>query len=230
MACDPPRRVVVLCVHDDIILPLLQAALEALGITSFAATNGRDALEAAEKLHPDAVILDNHLPDMTGGELAVKIKRICSEMIVIMSSALPELPQDNVEFMDAFISKREVVRPLLSALQRLLRRDNPETREFPRYSLRLPVAVIVNRFGSSAVLYGICSSLSEGGIGGTIEGNLVPGEFVQVQGSDPRLGFSLESHAQVRYRKGETYGFAFYDVTPQQRVEVQRLCQRLASA
>ena len=135
MACDPPRRVVVLCVHDDIILPLLQAALEALGITSFAATNGRDALEAAAKLRPDAVILDHHLLDMTGGELAVKIKRICPDTIVIMSSALPELPREDVEVLDAFIRKREVVRPLLSALQRL--RLCPETFALSLNELRL---------------------------------------------------------------------------------------------
>ena len=79
------------------------------------------------------------------------------------------------------------------------------------------------------MLSGVCNDLGEGGIGGNIEGNLVPGEFVQVQGSDTRLNFSLESHAQVRYRKGATYGFAFCDVTPEQQAEVQRLCQRLAS-
>ncbi len=230
MASNPTRMVVLLCVDDEITLPLLQAALEALGISSLAATNGRDALEATATLRPDAVILDHQLPDMTGGELAAKIKRACPDTMVIMASALPELPQDNVAFLAAFVHKREVVHPLLSALQRLLQGDHPENRKFPRYSVRLPLAIIVDRFGSSAVLYGICSSFSEGGIGGTIDGNLVPGEFVRVQGSDPRLDFSLESPAQVRYRKGETYGFAFCDVTPQQRVEMQRLCQRLASA
>jgi CheY-like chemotaxis protein len=220
----------MLCVDDEVVLSVLQAALEAQGVGFLAATNGREALEAAAERRPDGVILNYHLPDMTGGELAAEVKRICPDTIIIMFSALPELPADAVGYLDTFVHKREGVGPLLSALNRLLLRDKPEARRFPRYPVWLPLAIIVNRFGSSAVLFGICSSLSEGGIGGTIEGNLVPGEFVRVQGSDPRLDFSLESHAQVRYRKGETYGFAFCDVTPQQRVEMQRLCQRLASA
>ena len=230
MASDPIRRVVVLCVDDDVIRSLLQSAFEARDISFLAANNGREALEVAAERRPDGVILNHHLPDMTGGELAAKIKRICPDTIIIMFSALPELPPDAVGFLDAFLHKSEGVRPLLLTLQQTLGRLQPEARRFPRYPVRLPLAIIVNRFGSSAVLFGICSSFSEGGIGGTIEGNLVPGEFVQVQGSDSRLNLSLESHAQVRYRKGETYGFAFCDVTPQQRVEVQRLCQRLASA
>jgi CheY-like chemotaxis protein len=230
MASNPIRSVIVLCVDDDIILSLLQAALEAQGMGFLAANNGRDALEVAAEYRPDGVILDHYLPDMTGGELAAEIKRICPDTKIIMFSALPELPPDAVGFLDAFVYKSEGVRPLLLTLQRILGRPQPEARRFPRYPVRLPLAIIVNRLGSSAVLFGICSNFGEGGIGCTIEGNLVPGEFVQVQGSDSRLDFSLESHAHVRYRKGETYGFAFCDVTPQQQVEVQRLCQRLASA
>ena len=230
MASNPLRNVVVLCVDDEVILSLLQAALEARDIGFLAANNGREALEVAAERRPDGVILNHHLPDMTGGELAAEMKRICPDTIIIMFSALPELPPDAVGFLDAFNHKSEGVRPLLVTLQRMLGRLQPEARRFPRYPVRLPLAVIVNRFGKSAVLFGLCSNVGEGGIGGRIEGNLVPGEFVQVQGSDSRLDISLESYAQVRYRKEETYGFAFCDVTPPQRVEVQRLCQRLASA
>jgi CheY-like chemotaxis protein len=230
MASNPLRNVVVLCVDDEVILSLLQAALEARDIGFLAANNGREALEVAAERRPDGVILNHHLPDMTGGELAAEMKRICPDTIIIMFSALPELPPDAVGFLDAFNHKSEGVRPLLVTLQRMLGRLQPEARRFPRYPVRLPLAVIVNRFGKSAVLFGICGNFGEGGIGGTIEGNLVPGEFVQVLGSDSQLKFSLESHAQVRYRKGDAYGFAFCDVTSQQQVEVQRLCQRLASA
>jgi CheY-like chemotaxis protein len=230
MASNPLRNVVVLCVDDEVILSLLQAALEARDIGFLAANNGREALEVAAERRPDGVILNHHLPDMTGGELAAEMKRICPDTIIIMFSALPELPPDAVGVLDAFNHKSEGVRPLLVTLQRMLGRLQPEARRFPRYPVRLPLAVIVNRFGKSAVLFGICGNFGEGGIGGTIEGNLVPGEFVQVLGSDSQLKFSLESHAQVRYRKGDAYGFAFCDVTSQQQVEVQRLCQRIASA
>jgi hypothetical protein len=108
--------------------------------------------------------------------------------------------------------------------------ERTEARSFPRYPIRLPLAVNVDRSGESAVLVGVLINVGEGGIRGRIEGNLVPGEFVKVRSSDSRLNFRLESYAQVRYRKEETYGFAFCHVAPEPQVEVQRLCQRLASA
>ncbi len=124
MASDPIRSVVVLCVDDDVILSLLQAALEGQGIGFLAATNGREALEVAARRRPDGVILDHQLPDMTGGTLAAEIKRVCPDTIIIMFSALPELPPDAVGFLDTFVHKGEGVRPLLSALQRLLMRPH----------------------------------------------------------------------------------------------------------
>jgi CheY-like chemotaxis protein len=234
MSSSPNRSIVVLCVDDEVILTLLQAALEAQGIGFLAANNVREALEVAAELRPNGVILDHYLPGATGGttggKLAAEIKHISPDTIIIMFSTLPDLPPDAVGFVDAFVQKGGGVHPLLLTLQGMLGRLQPESRRFPRYPIRVPLAVTVSRLGESAVLFGVCSNFGEGGIGGSIEGNLVPGELVQVQGSDMRLDFRLESYAQVRYRKGETYGFAFCDVTPQQQAEVQRLCQRLASA
>ena len=57
MASDPPRRVVVLCVDDDVILGLLQSALEAQGVGFLAANNGREALKITVERRPDGVIV-----------------------------------------------------------------------------------------------------------------------------------------------------------------------------
>ncbi len=63
------------------------------------------------------------------------------------------------------------------------------------------------------MLCGVSFNFGEGGIGGKIEGELVPGEFVLLQIVDSRLARPLEPRAQVRYREDDTYGFKFYDVS-----------------
>ncbi len=231
MTSNPIRSVVVLCVDDEeAVRCLLETALEQFGYVALGASNGREALHLATQHRIDAIILDYRMPDMNGAEVALEMKRHWPDVPIILYSASSDLPSSTLTRVDAFVAKGERLSILVAVLQRLLGRPQPDARRFPRYPVRLPLAVIVNRSGESAVLSGVSSNLGEGGIGCTIKGNLVPGEFIQVQGSDSELDFSLESHAQVRYRKEEAYGFEFCDVTPQQRVDVQRLCQRLASA
>ena len=229
MASRNPKRNIVLCVDDEVILSVLQAALELYGYAFVAAHSGGEALELAAELRPDAVIFDHHLPDMTGGKLATKMKRIRPDIVIILFSGSPAPPPDAVGFVDAFVQKSEGIRPLVAVLQRMLGRSQPETRRFPRYPVRLPLAISVDRFGELAVLSGLCRNFSEGGIAARIDGTLVPGEFVEVQVSDSRLNFGFKSSAQVCHRTGRTYGFAFLDITPSQKLDVQRLCQRLAS-
>jgi len=221
---------IVLCLDDEAILSLLQAALEAHDCVFLSAHSGREALRLAAEHRADGVIFDQQLLDMTSVKLAAEIKHIRPDTAVIMFSGSAAPPPDAVEFVDTFLQKGGGVRPLLAALRRILGRSQPEARQFPRYPVHLPMAVVVGRFGETAVLSGICSNVGEGGIRGEIEGNLVPGEIVHVEVSDSRLKIALKSNAQVRHRTGKAYGFAFCDVTLQKHMELRRLCERLVSA
>lgn len=48
------------------------------------ATNGREAIELCEKYHPDVVILDIRMPEMTGLEAARILRERWPEMIILM--------------------------------------------------------------------------------------------------------------------------------------------------
>jgi two-component system, chemotaxis family, protein-glutamate methylesterase/glutaminase len=68
---------------------LLREVLRAPGIAVVGeATNGREAVEAAERLRPDLVIMDVHMPEADGLEATKEIMVRCPTPIVIVSSAV----------------------------------------------------------------------------------------------------------------------------------------------
>jgi CheY-like chemotaxis protein len=227
----PTTRNIVLCVDDDdALLQLHETALEAHGCLVMLARDGRQALRLAAARHLDAVILDYSMPDMNGGDVASELKRIQPNTPIILFSGSYDIPQSALQQVDAFVAKGEGLRPLLTVLQRLLQSsaETPAARRFPRYPVQVPFAVTVDRQGISTILHGMSSALGEGGIGGKIDGTLAPGEVVMVRISDSRLGIPLEPRAQVRYRKGGSYGLAFFEPSPEQQANVRRFCGQVA--
>jgi CheY-like chemotaxis protein len=53
---------------------VLEIVLRRAGYQTLTARNGREGLEMVYAHHPDLVILDNHMPEMTGSEVCRKIK------------------------------------------------------------------------------------------------------------------------------------------------------------
>jgi CheY-like chemotaxis protein len=51
------------------------------------ATDGASAIEAAESLHPDIVLLDVHLPDVDGFEVAATLKENGGAPAIVMTSS-----------------------------------------------------------------------------------------------------------------------------------------------
>jgi two-component system alkaline phosphatase synthesis response regulator PhoP len=224
-------RNVVLCVDDEeAIRCLLESALEQSGYAALVASNGREALRLVTQHRIDAVILDYCMPDMDGGEVALEMKRLRPELPIILFSGSLDIPSSTLMRIDAFVTKGEGLRPLLAVLARLLQvpgKKQAAVRRFPRFPARLSLAVTVDRAGQLAMLQGISTELGEGGIGGIVDGDLVPGECVLLTISDGPLKTQLEPRAQVRYRKNYSYGFAFSDVGPREQADVRQLCKRL---
>lgn len=54
------------------------------------AVNGRDALEKAEKFHPEFVVLDYSMPIMDGLEVAPKLKDISPQSSIVMLTAFKD--------------------------------------------------------------------------------------------------------------------------------------------
>ena len=61
----------ILIVDNEVeVLSVLERMLSIVGYSVIEATNAKDAIIIAKDMHPDLVILDILLPDMSGGETA----------------------------------------------------------------------------------------------------------------------------------------------------------------
>jgi DNA-binding NarL/FixJ family response regulator len=54
------------------------------------AEDGKEALRLAEELLPDVVLLDVHMPDMDGFEVARQLARLESPPVVVLTSSLDD--------------------------------------------------------------------------------------------------------------------------------------------
>lgn len=94
--------------------------------------NATSALEALEKNHADLILMDIHMPGMSGLEAAAKIRanpKICeTKLIAITASVFPEFKQQVIDsgFND-FIAKPVQVGELFSSLQQHLNLDYEQT-------------------------------------------------------------------------------------------------------
>jgi hypothetical protein len=103
-------------------------------------------------------------------------------------------------------------------------------RRFPRYSIDLRFTVIVCRASGSQSFWGRTSELAEDGIGGTLTGEIEPGEVVAMELSLPLIPYPLKFRALVRYRSGLRHGFEFLALSKDQHEAVERVCRFLAAA
>ena len=102
-------------------------------------------------------------------------------------------------------------------------------RRFPRHALDVRVTVTVSREVGVTHLWGRSSELGQDGIGGTLTGELEPGEVVSMEIQLPLSARPMKLRAIVRYRQGLHYGFEFLTVNDEQRNAIQRVCQMLSA-
>ena len=77
----------ILCVDDsDEMLLICRTVLEAAGYQVFTASGGGGALEFLQSHPVNAVVLDYVMPGMSGPELAIRIKRMSADVLVVMFS------------------------------------------------------------------------------------------------------------------------------------------------
>ncbi len=86
MSFQPSPRVLV--VDDDIlVIEAIQDILERLGCTMVGeAVNGLQAVELADSLHPDVIMMDIEMPYMDGLEAARQIQTRCPTPIVVLTA------------------------------------------------------------------------------------------------------------------------------------------------
>lgn len=89
------------------------------------AENGKEAIEAASRRHPDLVVLDRSMPVMNGLDAARVLKSVMPRVLLIMYCATPEeCPEALTESVgiSAIVSKSERVSALIDTCRSLLHR------------------------------------------------------------------------------------------------------------
>ncbi len=116
---------VVLCIDDDeAVLHYEKALLERSGYAVLTAASAEQALRLVTMCAIDAVLLDYEMPEMNGSEVALEIRRVRPELIIIMLSG-SDVPVSALALVDAFVLKLETSRTLLPMIADLCSRTSP---------------------------------------------------------------------------------------------------------
>ncbi len=117
-------RPLILIVEDDnAIASVIQESVEDSGYRSVRAPDGHVAIELAESLRPDIIIMDLMMPRLTGGEAAVELKRnpLTARIPIIAISAVDDISAiAEILPLDAILEKPFDLDDLSSTIARLL--------------------------------------------------------------------------------------------------------------
>lgn len=111
----------LLCVDDEEVgLHIRKVVLESEGYEVLTATNGPESLEIFRQNPIDAVLLDYLMPGMDGGATAREMKRINSQVPVLMLSAYVDIPREVGDIVDGFVTKGGDPLEFLRAVKQLV--------------------------------------------------------------------------------------------------------------
>ena len=92
-----PQKTLILVVDDDgPILVLMRSVLREFGFDAVTANNGQQALESVRRDRPSLVLLDRHMPGMSGDEVmrAIRAEPHEGRLPVLILSGQPLSPQE----------------------------------------------------------------------------------------------------------------------------------------
>ena len=122
---DPASKRVILCVDDDpAIRHYEKTLLERSGYAVLTASSAQQGLKLVTMCEFDIVLLDYAMLGMTGYEVAMEMKRMTPELMVILLSG-GDVPIQGLAFVDGFIFKLDASRellPMIAALGNRIRR------------------------------------------------------------------------------------------------------------
>jgi CheY-like chemotaxis protein len=115
------RKPLILCIDDECNgLEGRKMLLEESGYQVLVAQCGADGLELFATNSVDLVLLDYHMPQMSGDVVAEHMKASRADVPVVMLSGNDQLPESALRAVDAFVSKSQTPASLLETVQRLL--------------------------------------------------------------------------------------------------------------
>jgi len=124
------ERKTILCIDDnDSMLGYQRALLERRGYKVLTAASARQGLQIAAVCAVAAVIVDYHMPEMNGHEVAAEIKRLRPQVPIVMVSSDDGIREQALSVVDAFVSKNEASRRLLPVITRICGEEPSEFQE-----------------------------------------------------------------------------------------------------
>ncbi len=121
-------KLTVLVIDDEIqIRRLLRVSLEASGYRVLEAANGQEGLVEAAQRHPDVVLLDLGLPDMSGVSLLQRLREWSSVPVIVLS--VRDREEDKIAALDHgaddYVTKPFSTGELLARLRAAQRHTHP---------------------------------------------------------------------------------------------------------
>jgi CheY-like chemotaxis protein len=119
--CRTMMRRRLLCVDDDSAFrQFYKNLLGSYGYEVTVAANGRQALKLFLSRKVDAVLTDLEMPEMTGTELAARLKRLCPELPVLLISGSKAAQETPSAAVDATVAKGTSTNKLVDQIETLL--------------------------------------------------------------------------------------------------------------
>ncbi len=116
-----PKRT-ILCIDDDnAILAYVRSLLERSGYSVLTTASARHGLTLATTSQFDAVVLDYQMPEMSGHEVAVTIRKCRPKTLIVLFSA-SEIPEETLKLADAVVPKTDAIELLLPTVRQLCSR------------------------------------------------------------------------------------------------------------
>jgi len=116
----------LLCIDDSrAVLDYEKRILERSGYIVVTEVSARRGLRLATIYRFDAVLLDYHMPEMNGHQLASAIRRIRPDTPVVMFSG-SDIPEETRRLVDAVVPKADSPSQLLPTISRLCEQSSPD--------------------------------------------------------------------------------------------------------
>ena len=126
------EQITILVVDDEkSIIDFIKMGLEAEGYLVYEAFNGNEAIELANKINPNIVILDIMLPGMDGYEVCSRLKKLIKTSIIMLTAR--DDVDDKVRGLDIgaddYMAKPFSFKELLARINARIRNSFPELNE-----------------------------------------------------------------------------------------------------
>jgi CheY-like chemotaxis protein len=103
MAAHPKR---IVCVDDNaLVLKVLEWYLKSRGYAVVPCSSGSKALNLVGRKLVDAVVVDYHMPEMNGGDLAAALRSRIPEVPIVRFSGDTDVPARTLALVDSFVQK-----------------------------------------------------------------------------------------------------------------------------